>query len=206
MLYLNPNKEKVLTFEVEVSGANADEITGFVRFFLLDNVQLGFPAIVKEGQIQAVIAPLKELVKKPIKNGTILEAQLDLYTEENDYFSPWSGEIEVKMPVRVEAKMVEESDIGGTRGKSNMTVKAKVITEKNEGGRAKPKQQTLLERKEMIREQLKNVTEKDIIRYMEKAGTKTKRIQKIILEQAEAGAKSNLDVLKNVVKILKKNK
>ena len=54
MLYLNPNKEKILTFEVELSGASSSEINGFVRFFISEDVQLGFPVVVTNNQIQAV--------------------------------------------------------------------------------------------------------------------------------------------------------
>ena len=214
MLYLNPNKEKILTFEVEVSGANPDQVNGFVRFFLSDNVQLGFPAIVQEGQIQAVIAPLKDLVKTPVKNGTVFEAQLDLYTEENDYFSPWSGEIEVKMPVRVEAKIVSE-DEGGTRGRSSRpTIRAKVRTE--EKVTRKPRMQPITERTQVsksgwTKEKLQNITEAQIYKYIERAGTKNKTIQDIIFNEsvaaaAEAGDKGNVGILKHVVKALKKPK
>ena len=87
MLYLNPNKEKMLTFEVELSGASADEITGYVRF-VVEGVEIGFPAEIGNGEIRAVISPLKNFLKKPLRNGAVFEAQLDLYTEDQEYFSP----------------------------------------------------------------------------------------------------------------------
>ena len=199
MLTINPNEEKTIHFVVEINGVGCDEMNGHVRF-ALEGVEYGFPVSFEGDEIVATIKPLNELFEGKLKNGMLLDARLDLASpNHNYYFNPWSDEIQVKMPVSVEARIVDGN--GGTRGAS---VKAKVMTEKKVGGRAK--QESLLERKQMIREQLKNVTEKDIIKYMEKAGTKTRRIQKIILEQASAGAKSNLDVLKNVVKILKKNK
>jgi hypothetical protein len=218
MLYLNPNKEKVLTFEVELSGASSTEVNGFVRFFISDEVQLGFPVAVGDSQIQAVIAPLKNLMKKTIKNGTVFEAQLDLYTADQDYFSPWKGEIEVKMPVTIEAKIVDEGERISEGKKSGVTVKSV-----SEGKSDKKKEQIVEERltkyrnvkttnvkprpvkKEPTVEDLrKHVNEDFIYKYMEKVGTKNKRIQDIIYEQAIGAAESGdqYKVFKQVVKIL----
>jgi hypothetical protein len=226
MLYLNPNKEKILTFEVELSGASSSEIDGFIRFFISEEVQLGFPVVIGENQIQAVIAPLKNLVKKAIKNGTIFEAQLDLYTEEQDYFSPWKGEIEVKMPVTIEAKIVDEdsksrlseSNKGGIKVKSvsesdriKDTKKEQIVEERlskyrnvkttNVKPRPKSKQPTIEDLK-------KHVNEEFIYKYMAKVGTKTKRIQELVYEQAIGAAQSGdqYKVFKEVVKILGKKK
>jgi hypothetical protein len=203
MLYLNPNKEKVLTFEVEVSGANVDEVSGFVRFFLSDNVQLGFPAIIQEGQIQAVISPLKELVKIPVKNGTVFEAQLDLYTEENDYFSPWRGEIEVKMPVRVEAKIMEDTYDGGGVKRPSVSIRAKPLTE-----RKIVTQPSKPSKKKVLKQTIDNLTEEQVFVLMEKLGTTTPKIKQILYDQASTQAKSGkpADVLKEIIKIVGRKK
>jgi hypothetical protein len=218
MLYLNPNKEKVLTFEVELSGAESSDVNGFVRFFISDNVQLGFPVAVSDNQIQAVIAPLKDLVKKPVKNGTVFEAQLDLYTADQDYFSPWRGEIEVKMPVTIEAKIKDEGS-GKTLAEEKKTkfkvksvsegkkgnVKKEQITEGVKTSNIKPK----TGKKEVTLEDMKkHVTEDFIYKYMDKAGSKQKHIQEIIYNQAvqAAGTGKPYEVLKQVVKIMGKKK
>ena len=222
MLYLNPSKEKILTFEVELSGANSSEINGFVRFFISEDVQLGFPVVVSENEIQAVIAPLKNLVKKSIKNGTVFEAQLDLYTEDQDYFSPWKGEIEVKMPVTIEAKIAGEGS--GSR-KPEATIKSISESEKN----TKLKKEQIVEErlnkyrniktsninpkpeksnKKYTAEDLKKYVNEDFIyKYMSRVGTKNKRIQEIVYEQAVNAAASGdkYKVLREVVKILGKN-
>ena len=225
MLYLNPNKEKVLTFEVELSGASSTEVNGFVRFFISDEVQLGFPVAVGDTQIQAVIAPLKTLMKKNVKNGTVFEAQLDLYTADQDYFSPWKGEIEVKMPVTIEAKIADEGEnISESGGVKKAGVKVKSVSE---GKSDKKKEQIVEERltkyrdvkttnvkprpvkKEPTVEDLrKHVNEEFIYKYMAKVGTKNKRIQNIIYEQAIGAAESGdqYKVFKQVVKILGKKK
>lgn len=224
MLYLNPNKEKVLTFEVELSGASSSQINGFVRFFISEDVQLGFPVVVTDNQIQAVIAPLKSLVKKPVKNGTIFEAQLDLYTEEKDYFSPWNGEIEVKMPVTIEAKIADEGERlsegkkGGievksvSESKGKETIKKEQIVEERltkyrdiKTTNVKPKR---AKKEPTIEDLKKHVNEEFIYKYMGKVGTKNKRIQDIIYEQAtgEAASGDQYKVFKEVVKILGKKR
>jgi hypothetical protein len=216
MLYLNPNKEKVLTFEVELSGANSSEVNGFVRFFISDDVQLGFPVVVGDNQIQAVIAPLKTLVKKSVKNGTVFEAQLDLYTEDQDYFSPWKGEIEVKMPVTIEAKIIDESG-GVKREEKKSKIQVKSVSE----GKSDKKKEQIVEglktsnvkprpaKKQLTKEDMKkHITEDFIYKYMEKAGSKTKRIQELLYDQAvqAAGSGDPYQVLKQVVKIMGKKK
>ena len=205
MLYLNPNKEKVLTFEVELSGADASEITGFVRF-IVEGIEIGFPAHVSNGEIKAIITPLKNFLKKPLKNGTVFEAQLQLFTEDDEYFSPWKGEIEVKMPVTVEARLTDEK-VGGRK------FGAKLKTVREDKGVSPSKNKVIKEIKEekgsiWTKESLKSITEEQIFEFMERAGTKNPRIQKIVFENAQAQAKSsdNLAILKEVVKALKKPK
>jgi hypothetical protein len=222
MLYLNPIKEKILTFEVELSGANSSDINGFVRFFISDQVQLGFPVVVGENEIQAVIAPLKNLVKNPVKNGTVFEAQLDLYTEDKDYFSPWRGDIEVRMPVTIEAKIVDEKDQGGGIRKAGVRVKS--ISEKSEKRKTNKEQiveerlskyrdiktsntKPIREKKKVTKDDLKKyVNEEFIYKYMNKVGTGNKKIQQIVYDQAVNAASSgnHYKVLKEVVKILGK--
>lgn len=218
MLYLNPNKEKVLTFEVELSGASSTEVNGFVRFFISEDVQLGFPVVVEDNQIQAVIAPLKTLVKKNVKNGTVFEAQLDLYTADQDYFSPWRGEIEVKMPVTIEAKIKDEG--GGDRLAEEKKSKFRVKSV-SEGKSDKKKEQIVEEgiktsnvkprpaKKEITKEDMrKHVNEEFIYKYMDKAGCKQKHIQELLYGQAVQAAQTGepYEVLKQVVKIMGKKK
>jgi len=225
MLYLNPNKEKVLTFEVELSGASSTEVNGFVRFFISEEVQLGFPVVVSDNQIQAVIAPLKNLVKKNVKNGTVFEAQLDLYTADQDYFSPWRGEIEVKMPVTIEAKIKDED--GGKRISEGGGVKAVKVKSVSEGKSDKKMEQIIDEKLDRYRgvktsnvkpkeskkkvtmeDMKKNINEDFIYKYMEKAGSKKRHIQELLYNQAvqAAGTGEPIQVLKQVIKIMGKKK
>jgi hypothetical protein len=215
MIYLNPTKEKVLTFEVELSGASSSEIKGYVRFFLdeKNNVQVGFPVSIEDNKIQAVIAPLKKITKTPIKNGMVFEAQLDVYTEDNEYFSPWKGEIEVKMPVTIEAKLANEDVKQSKSSGGRRKVHVKAVSEDIDH-LVKRKVSEMTSRKKptskpkITKESLKNITKEQIYEYMYRAGTKNEKIQEIVWDQARvaAGKNDNFEILKQVVKILKKDR
>ena len=62
--------------------------------------------------------------------------------------------------------------------------------------------------KKWSKKKLKNITEEEIIKFMERAGTKNKTIQEIILNEARANAKSGdkYKVFLEVVKTLRKPK
>jgi hypothetical protein len=57
-------------------------------------------------------------------------------------------------------------------------------------------------------EMIKNFTREDVLAYMSRAGTTNTRVQEILYEQAETAAKSDspVKILKEVIKIIKKNK
>jgi hypothetical protein len=61
-------------------------------------------------------------------------------------------------------------------------------------------------KKVVTKEDIMNVTEDQIYIYIDRAGTQNPDVQKIIYEQASQGAVSNYDILKNVVKIIKRKK
>ena len=92
-------------------------------------------------------------------------------------------------------------------GKKEGAVKASVTEEK---AIAPPKKKKVVEQK-WTKAKLQNVTEKDIINYMTRAGTKNKLVQDVLLNEArksasEKGQSGNLAVLREVVKALKKPK
>ncbi len=62
--------------------------------------------------------------------------------------------------------------------------------------------------KDILKKKLKNITEEGIYKYMKNAGTKNAKIQELVYEQAVAAAGSGepFEVLKQVVKILKKRR
>jgi len=70
------------------------------------------------------------------------------------------------------------------------------------------KKKKKLTEKEVIKRKLKNITKEGIYKYMKKAGTGNPTIQELIYEQAvvAAGSSEPFEVLKQVVKILKKRR
>jgi acetylornithine deacetylase/succinyl-diaminopimelate desuccinylase-like protein len=201
MLTINPNEEKTITFVVEIDGVGCDEMNGYVRFNY-GEVEYGFPVEFHGDEITATIKPLNSIFEGKLKNGMTLAARLDLAAPaHNYYFNPWADEIEIKMPVSVEARIVDAN--GTTSGPS---VKAKVISEKKRPTKTKTEG-----KKSWTSDKLKNITEEQIIKYMERAGSKNKMVQEIILNEArtkaaEAGKTGNLAVLQEVVNALKKPK
>jgi hypothetical protein len=71
---------------------------------------------------------------------------------------------------------------------------------------SKPFQPVRHAKKVVTKEDIMNVTEDQIYIYMDRAGTKNPDVQKIIFEQASQGAVNNYDILKNVVKIIKRKR
>jgi hypothetical protein len=232
MLYLDPNKEKLLTFEVDVSGDACENIVSHVRLFI-EGVELGFPAVFKESKIIALIKPLRTFFKIPLKSGTVIESRLDVLSENQDFYSPWQGQIEIKSSFTVEAKLIGDDQVKKTPVDTNskftiksimedqfdeIIEKAQPLQEKKKEVKPLPKpvakaaQKPQPKKPEPIKEvkssidvaALKKITKEGVIEYMARAGSKNERIQEIIYEQAtaKAGSGEPFKVLKEVVKIL----
>jgi len=204
MLTINPNEEKIIKFVVEINGVASGEMNGHVRFSHGD-VEYGFPVKFHENEITATIKPLNEIFEGKLKNGTTLTARLDLAApKHNYYFNPWEDEIEIKMPISVEAEVINNSET--TKGPS---VKAKVIKEEKVINKSKPRGGKLSEEeKEWTKNKLKNITDKQIREYITKNGSKIRAIQDILLADAvkAAGTSEKYKVFVEIVKALKKPK
>jgi len=200
MLTLDATVEKLLTFQVEIDGVGCDELGGFVRF-MHEGIEYGFPAIIESDRITTVISPLSEIFPT-LKSGTIVNARLDIISQDR-IFTPWEDEMKISKPVTITAELA-----GSGGSKDGVSIKARVSESKKSPRlpKEKSKQQLFEEKKSVLKQSLKNVSEEDIYRYMDKAGTRTKHIQDLVYEQASSNAKNNFEVLKNVVKLLKKKK
>jgi len=199
MLTLDATAEKLLTFQVEIDGVGCDELGGFVRF-MHEGIEYGFPALIESDRITTVISPLSEIFPT-LRSGTIVNARLDIIAEDR-IFTPWEDEMKISKPMTITAEL--------DGSKSKVSIKARVSESKKAPAvKAKPqktKRQLLEEKKSILKQSLKNPSEEDIYRYMEKAGTRTKHIQDLVYEQASQNSKNSFEVLKNVVKLLKKKR
>jgi len=223
MLDININDSRDLNFKIELSGIASSQLEGRLRL-VIDNIEYGIPAKIKEGSINIVIPPLRNLIQRELKEGEIFTAKLDVHGDGN-YLNPWSGEFQIRNPVALEAKIVELEDdnkpaisVSINESRTTKQVKTKTITEEEMTKKIFNKIATKL-RSKMVKEEkviepikevkkidIKNITEEDVYSYMTRAGTKKKEVQKLIYEQAEVEAASSIPVhvLKQVVKVLKK--
>ena len=201
MLFIKANEEKQLTFEANIQGVDSKNLRGFVRFMIEDK-EYGFPVKIHNNKIYANIPPLQEVVKQDIVDGTEIEAKLEIFIDKY-YFTPWNGKVRIESPVEIKATLEEEKvdfDISVQMISETTKKKEQII----ETEKIKPKK--VPSKKELIKEQLKNITEDDIKKYMERAGSKNPIIQDLILEQVRAstGSTDNFIILKEVIKLLKK--
>jgi len=231
MLYLKPSEEKKLTFEVDINGVETSNLKGYVRFELY-GAEYGFPAEIERNKITATIPPLTEVVKRNIESGTVIVVRLEMFTDKY-YFSPWSGEVKFSNPMDIKAKLkedetpgiktklvtseIEESKLSkkgsidkekSLESKDIRGIMHEVLTEMVPTKKKKVSESTKKEKEAVTKEYIRNITEAGIIKYIEKAGSKNKDIQRIILEQARTAAQSNdnFKILKEVVKIMQKKR
>jgi hypothetical protein len=215
MLKININDSRDLNFEIELSGITPTQLEGRLRL-VIDNIEYGIPAKIMEKSIDVVIPPLKNLVQRDLKEGEVFAAKLDVHGDGN-YLNPWSGEFQIHNPVALEAKIVEvEKDtkaaisvsINESRTTKKTTtkniVKKKVQKKINEmktrtsGGGVK---------KFRNKDDFKNkLTKEDVIRWLNKKGTKNPQVQEIIYEQAisQAGSGKPYKVMLELTKVIKK--
>jgi hypothetical protein len=168
---INSNKEKNLVFEVQLTGISPNDLSGHFRI-VVDGIEYGFPAKISESSISVDIPKLKHVISRPLREGENFKAKLELIGNEN-HIPCWDGDITIKSSVMVEAKLVDNEV-------SKKPV-VKVVENKNQ----EPVQQkkVVKESKPIVKKQDITVTKEHLERYMEKHGTKNKKIQEIILQQ-----------------------
>lgn len=207
MLDINVRDIRQLTFEMEISGISPDQLEGRLRFFI-DNIEYGIPAKITNSEIQVEIPPLRRLVQRELKEGEKFEARLDVFGDSH-YLKPWHGEFRIKNPVLVEAKIKEDSESGDPK------IKVKV----SEGGGNKAKQKLsemkqVTKQKKIIKEKRfkdvddfkKKLKKEDVIKWLNKNGTKNPEIQDLVYEQtaSEIGSTTPYKILISLQKIYKK--
>lgn len=167
MIEITNTQEKNITFEAAISGINSQDLNGYFRI-IVDGVEYGFKAKISENIIEVSIPRLKTITHRQLRESETLQAKLDVYG--NGYYStPWEGEIKIKNEVMVEAKIVENKN---KKDKPSISIKESSNVNKV---KSTPK----------IKEAKKKnvvITKEHLYKFMEKKGTKDKKIQDIILE------------------------
>ena len=216
MLDININDSRDLNFKIELSGIASSQLEGRLRL-VIDNIEYGIPAKIKEGSINIVIPPLRNLIQRELKEGEIFTAKLDVHGDGN-YLNPWSGEFQIRNPVALEAKIVELEDdnkpaisvsineSGGVKKtitrKTKTTGKTKAQTKINEM-KTKVSKAKKFKNKDDFKEKL---TKEDVIQWLNKKGTKNPQVQEIIYEQAlgQCGSGKPYRVMMELSKVVKK--
>jgi hypothetical protein len=200
MLKLNVNQEKQLNFEIQISGVQADQLSSFLRIEI-DEIEYGFPAQVKQESVTVNLPALKTVVARKLKEGTEVNVKLEIIAD-GHHLIPWKDTFILSYPLVIEAKIIEDDS------NSIPTFKTKLVTKSRSTKKVIQENKVIEPVNKINKEEVKNISEEGVYEYMARAGTKNEKIQKLIYEQAEiaAGTSVPVDVLKYVVKILKKKR
>lgn len=198
MIEIHSNKDKNIIFEVQVSGINPKELSGHFRL-MVDGIEYGFPAEISENSISVDVPALRSVINRQLRSGEKIKAKLELVG--NDTYIPcWEDSVIVKSAVMVEAKVIDKER---TEKKKPIV---KVVT-RNE-------QKVIPPASKMIRESVNNkkkknivVTKEHLIQYMIKHGTKSNKIQEILLKRCtdKVGDSDNKKIFSELYNYYKKN-
>lgn len=198
--YLIPWKDRAklsqpLVVEAKIKDSSSMKKPKFETKLIVDDGEEKQKAIIQEKEID----PTDEITNKVIKR---LVSVLGPRMEQTGP-APLKGEgangkvDEEEIKEKVEAPILTSESVEKLL---NETIKKFNLVETDKL-KKKKKQLTLTEFK-------RNLSKEDIYKYIEKAGTKNSKIQDIIYEQASVQAKSAkpIDILKHVIKVMKKKK
>ncbi len=109
MLRLNANKEKELTFEVQMGGvADFDKVESYFRIITEDNIEYGFPCrITSNSTIHVSLPPLNKVIAKRMREGDEVEIRLDVIVD-GHYLAPWKDRAKISNPLVIEAKIKDD--------------------------------------------------------------------------------------------------
>lgn len=103
---LKINESKTLEFKMDTSGCSWEELKGYFRL-TLENVEYGFPIKIEEGKVKVNIPVFKNILHENIRSSlyehkeVTVKARLDLIANNEVYIRPWSGNIDIEIPISV---------------------------------------------------------------------------------------------------------
>lgn len=108
------DEAKTLEFKIDTSsGCALEDMEGFLRFSF-GGVEYGFPAKISEGCFKVEVPPFKNVINDQItesisKNkALIVKGRLDVIANKNTYVTPWSGDIDIEVPVSMKISEGDE--------------------------------------------------------------------------------------------------
>lgn len=103
---LDSTKIRKLVFGISIANVDVTNVKGTLMIYLTDSFTLGFSTIVENGKLAVTIPPLDRFNL----DEKVYKAELWVVAN-RDYFTiPWKEEILIKRPIKIETKVVKESD------------------------------------------------------------------------------------------------
>ncbi len=103
------NESKKLEFDVDTVGCSWNDLKGHLRF-VLEDIEYGFPAKFENGAVSVEIPAFQDIIGNKVKEYVssdkqlIMNGRLDIIANESTYLTPWTGYVEVEIPVSVKVK------------------------------------------------------------------------------------------------------
>jgi hypothetical protein len=213
MIKISSNEEKNLDFHFELSGLSPRQIDMRLRM-IIDGIEYGFPAELRQESIHVSIPPLKSIVNREFREGETFNASLDV-TGDGHFLQPWADHFKVSNPIRMEAKVnegkkeskpdirvaisekptSEPGDETDMRTLVERTVKRAMTNSKKSirESKSKPVKRSggTSSKKQITKETFMQMKKEDVIAYIGRRATKDPRIQEIVYEQAVQAAQSS---------------
>ena len=103
---LKINESKTFEFNMDTSGCSWEELEGHFRL-TFENVEYGFPITIEEGVVKVNIPVFKDVLHENVRSSlyehkeVTVKARLDLIANNEVYIKPWSGNVDIEIPVSV---------------------------------------------------------------------------------------------------------
>lgn len=206
------HRGKLITFSIEIEGLDYTLISGKFRI-TIGEIEYGFPTTYRDGEIEAYIPSLHEILHDFKRDGKQISAKLEVVADHH-YFVPWEGKLKITEPASVKVKLKKAKPKIKTEIKDQeVDEQQEIIIDDPEHTVDIPKSKTKPKKGESVDEstksaylkKLKGIGEKGIRAYMKRAGTKSENVQNVLLEQAETICKdpdNKFELLKSVVKVM----
>jgi hypothetical protein len=102
------DESKILEFKIDTSsGCALEDLKGYLRFSF-GGVEYGFQAKIEEGCFKVEVPPFQNVINSKLTESIsknkelIVKGRLDVIANNNTYVTPWTGDIDIEIPVSME--------------------------------------------------------------------------------------------------------
>lgn len=126
---LKINESKTFEFEMDTNGCSWKDLQGHFRL-VFENVEYGFPVKIEEGVVKVDIPVFENILHEGVMSSLqdlkeiSVDARLDLIANNEAYINPWSGKIDIEIPVSI--KLTENKE-AKKEPKSKTSPKVKIV-------------------------------------------------------------------------------